>query len=430
MPLLRLVWLLLLCILGIAFVWADYAWGRHLEEPSSRPREEIVSGHAPKPQPPLIKNAGEPPSLSLLKLANVHPDKSERLAALLRLGSRAETQGRIDLALKVYTLAALLHPDAPEAAQAGCRRLVLQFYLEMGRADPYQSFKNFLARLSALSAPAAPDELQEPLLAGWLAVEQSIQDLSSADASWLEKVLVLWEMHPPGAQPPQAALLVGRLLENQGFFTEAAKFFTITLGKGGGHIRSRTIAEILQLAWAVDGLPGFMEALAHWREDSQLLRALRTWPLRLGSQDGISSSPPMAVNELTGLFPKCPSPPEPQPLLNVGDALLWEALLSQPLPGLLEEYLIQTLARQFWVQADFSQASRLYRNLLAQVADKETSPFYWDRLGLLHIKEQQPGLAQDIFQSLAGEQAEFWQLLARARQFDLELNRLRAEPAL
>jgi hypothetical protein len=138
----------------------------------------------------------------------------------------------------------------------------------------------------------------------------------------------------------------------------------------------------------------------------------------------------MAVNELTGLFPKCPSPPEPQPLLNVGDALLWEALLSQPLPGLLEEYLIQTLARQFWVQADFSQASRLYRNLLAQVADKETSPFYWDRLGLLHIKEQQPGLAQDIFQSLAGEQAEFWQLLARARQFDLELNRLRAEPAL
>jgi tetratricopeptide (TPR) repeat protein len=446
MPPLRLIWLLLTCILGIAFVWADYAWGRHRgQEPLQMPRghasdrtysnpkpSETASGQAVKPLSPHLKGAGEPSSLNLLKLANVCPDRTERAAALLGLGGRAETQGCFGLAIKVYTLAALLHPDAPEAAQAGLRRLILEFYLELGGAEPYQAFRNFLAKLSGLSVHPPPEKLREPLLTGWLAVEQSIQDGVSVNASRLARALMLWEMHPPGTQPPEAALLVGRLLKKQGLFTEASKFFTIALDKGDGHIRSRTILEFLQLAWAADGLPGFVEVLTQWRQDSRhLIRALRTWPLRLRPLDGASSNPPMdSVNDLTELLSRCPSPPEPQPLLTVGDAPLWEALFSQPLPALLEEYLIQRLARHCWAQANFSQASRLYRNLLAQVADKKTSFFYWDRLGLLHIKEQEPSLAQDIFQTLAGEQTQFWQLLAHTRQFDVELSRLRAEPAL
>ncbi|MDI6852294.1 MAG: hypothetical protein QME75_01650 [Deltaproteobacteria bacterium] len=424
MSALRFVWFLLVCVLLIALAWADCAWGRASQGPSPKPRVHAADKS-------YSDTASYRSFLGLLKIANVSPNKGERLAALLRLGGRAETQGRIDLAVKVYTLATLLHPDSHEVGQAGCRRLVLQFYLDLGGAEPYQAFKNFLAKISALSEQPAREQLQMPFLAGWHAVEQSIHNGNFADSVWLERALVLWEMHPPGTQPPQAALLVGRLLGKQGLFTEAGKFLAIALDKGDSRIRSRTIMEYLQMAWAADGISGFMEALARWRQDSRhLVQALQTWPLRLCSPDGAESKlSPDYVNNLTELLPQCPSPPEPQSLLTIGDEPLWMALLSQPLPALLEEYLVQSLARRFCSQANFSQASRLYRTLLADAADKETSCFYWDRLGQLHIKEQQPALARDIFRTLAGEPTKLWQLLAQTRQLDVELNRLRAEPA-
>lgn len=447
MLLLRLIWLLAACHLAMALAWADYAWGHRrnhgplgmnrgsLAVTRARPvppPSETASGQSFDPASQEVRGAGDLSSLSLMKLANVSPSKTERAAALLRLAGQAETQGCLDLAMKVYTLTVSLYPDTPEADQARFQRLIRRFYLDLGGPESYQAFKDFLTKLSGLSARLPRERLREPLLAGWMALERTIRDGGSHPASWLEKALTLWVLHPPATRPPEAALLLGGLLKDHGFFAEADHLLNAALENGDGHLRSRAIIELLQLSWVSEGLPGFLAALKRWRQDSPLLmQALRTWPLHLDARDGFQANPPMdPLGNLTDLGREGSTPADSEALLTFAEAPLWETLLSQPVPASLREFVVRGLARHFWAQGDFPGAARLYRDLLAQQAEKETSPFYWDRLGLLHLKEQQPDLALDIFQALEREQTGFWQLVARTRQLDMELSRLMAEPAL
>jgi hypothetical protein len=167
--------------------------------------------------------------------------------------------------------------------------------------------------------------------------------------------------------------------------------------------------------------------LKRWqKEQRELIPALKTWRLELRSPGG---GEPNALGDLKDLLCAAPAFPSPKDLLHAADVQLWEVILSQPLPARLQEYLVRGAAQLYWSQGEFTKAGKLYRDMLARLADKESSLFYWDRLGLTHVKEHQPEVAQDIFQALAREQGQFWPLLARTRQLDLELNRLMAEPA-
>jgi hypothetical protein len=263
-------------------------------------------------------------------------------------------------------------------------------------------------------------------------VERWIMAQVPCPLSRLEKALTLWELHPAGTRPPEAALLVGRLLKNQRLFEEAEQLLVFAQQKGTCQVRTQALAELLQLAWVSRGLPGFLEAFRYWQqqEPGELILALQTWPLGLCSRttnERIPSRAPLV--DLEGLSGRDATPPYPPSLFTTLNQSSWKALMSQPLPVGLQEYVVRDAAQQFWEKGDFAKAGQLYRDALARLADKEISVFYWDRLGLAHVREHQPELALDIFQTLARDHGQFWQLVTATRQLDLELNRLLNEPA-
>lgn len=454
MPLHRLAWLVVLCVLGMALVWADYAWGhRRTHGPLWQdPRDDAKTQTSPdlllrlsaeQPSEPasgqfskLVPQGGQgtivlPSSANLLKTINVCATGPERLAAFFEMAYQAEAHGHIDLAIKVYTLAASLYPNTPLAERARLKRFTLEFYLDLGGADPCLAFKNFLAKLSGLATRFSREELREPLVAGWTMVEQTIRNRLPCPISLVEKALTLWEMHPPGTHPPEAALLLGRLLKDQGLLEEAADFFTRARDQGAGQVRTQALVELLQLAWVSQGLPGFLNTLKCWQEERrELVSALKTWRLELAPPgDGEPNLPLKTLAGFKELLGAPPTSPCTKDRPSAVDLQLWEVLLSQPLPVSLQEYLVRSAAQLYWSQGEFTKAGKLYRDMLARVADKESSIFYWDRLGLAHMQERQPDLAQDIFHALAKEQGQFWPLVAHTRQLDLELSRLMAEPA-
>lgn len=427
---------------GLGFLRTDLAWSHHRTRGPGRPTPEksagaqasvVPSHHLSGEQASATGGKNAPSSLdNLLKTANVFSGP-RRLAAFLQLARQAETHGHPDLAVKVYTLAASLHPESPETNRARLRRLIVEFYLALGDAlDPCPPFQNFLHELSRLGAKFSPEDLRESLVAGWAAMERRVMANFPGPISLAEEALTLWELHPAGTRPPEAALLVGRLLKNQGLFEEAKELLVFARQKGTYQVRTQALAELLQLAWVSRGLPGFLEAFCYWqqREPGELIFALRSWPLNLCSQPAGAPTPTSAVRaDLEGLAAGDASTPHlPGFFANLAGPP-WKVLMGQPLPVALQEYVVRDAARQSWLKGDYAKAGQLYRNALAHIADKEISVFYWDRLGLAHVREQQPELAQDIFQTLAKDHSQFWQLVAAARQLDLELNRLLNEPA-
>ena len=434
------VMLVVVCGLGLA--WTDSAWSHPRTREPWRPAPEKaagtqasadLSGHLSGEQASKTGGKSAPSSRdNLLKTINIFSGP-ERFAAFLQLARQAETHGRPDLAVKVYTLAAGLHPDAPEANQARLRRLIIEFYLALGDGlDPCLAFQNFLNKLSGLSTRFPPEGLRESLVAGWTAVERRVMAQSPCPISLAEKALILWELHPAGTRPPEAALLVGRLLKNHGLFEEAEQLLAFAWQQGTHQVRARAIAELLQLGWGSQGLPGFLKVFKHWQQQKpgELMLALQTWPLELCSQTtGRRIPSTAALTDLEDLSGSAVSAPPPPDLFTNMDESLWKALVGQPLPVALQEYLVRDVAQRFWFKGDIAKASQLYRDVLAHAADKEISVFYWDRLGLAHVRERQPELAQDIFQTLSRDHGQFWQLMAATRQLDLELNRLLNGPA-
>ncbi len=435
----RSLLLMLVVAFGLGLIWTDTAWSHRHTKRSMGPASEKAAntqasselpGH-PAEEPPIKKDeSASTPFDNILKTINIFSGP-ERVAAFLRLAHQAETHGSIELARKVYTLAARLHPDAPGTSQAKLRRLIIEFYLALGDgSDPFLSFQDFLNKLSG-PATMPPEDLREPLVAGWSAVERRIMARHPGPISHLEKALTLWESHPAGTRPPEGALLLGRLLKNHGLFEEAEQLFTFAWHQGTRQVRIRALAELLRLAWVSQGLQGFLKAFNHWQQENpdELVLALQTWPLELPQTVGGRASATAALKGLE-TFPAGGGPPLPAPdLFITRRQSAWEALVDQPLPMALQEYLLRDLAQRFWCKGDFTKAGQLYRDALGQAADQEVSVFYWDRLGLAHARERQAQLAQDIFATLARDHGQFWRLVATTRQLDLELNRLLNEPA-
>jgi tetratricopeptide (TPR) repeat protein len=444
----RFLWLMMLVVFGFGFAWPDPAWSRQRTQGPVRPgskkaadtqasdnlQTEKAAGteahHSVKIT--LVSRGETAPSLdNLWKWINVSNGPGLP-PAFLQIASQAETQGLPDLALKVYTLAAALYPNTPAAHRARMRCLIIGFYLALGGgADPYLAFRDFLEKLSGLSTKFSAEELREPLMAGWMAVERQMMDRLPGPLSLAEKALTLWELHPSGTRPPEAALFVGRLLKKHGLFAEAEQLFDLAWRTGTPQVRSRALIELLQLAWGSQGLPGFLEAIKRWqREQSELTSALQTWRLELCSQGAGSRIPSWdALGDLQELPGQGVSSLSSGNFPSPADGPLYKALLSQPLPAALQAYLVQNAAQHAWSQGNFAKSSQLYREVLAFAPDQETSVFCWDRLGLTHVRERQPNLAKDIFQTLAKDHSQFWQLVARTRQMDLELNHLLTEPA-
>jgi hypothetical protein len=200
MPPHRLAWLVALCVLGIGLAWADHAWGhrrthgplwqdlRHEGKTQTSPDflarlvAEQPSEAASRQFRQFVSQAGPgkvalSSSDNLLKFINVCLTGPERPAAFFEMAYQAEAHGRIDLAMKVYTLVASLYPNTPMADRARLKRFTLEFYLDLGGgADPWLAFKTFLEKLSGLSAKFSREELREPLVAGWTAMEQTVNN--------------------------------------------------------------------------------------------------------------------------------------------------------------------------------------------------------------------------------------------------------------
>jgi len=433
--------LLALCLLAFCLAWANPAWGGHCRLPCSAEKSQAAESPTPEAREdaclPVSGATSGQPALSsfspLLKLINVYPNENKCPAALMALAGQAETQGWVDLALKVYTFTASLFPDSPHAMRARLKRLTLEFYSDLGSVDPFSAFQTFLERLSPLSSGFSPEDLQEPLAAGWQAIGEAAGRQTSAFASALEKALALWEMHPPGAQPPQGALVLGQLLKNQGLFEEAGVLLSQAYDQGAGQVRIRALFELLHWTWNSRALPGFLEALKHWSQKTpEFILALKTWRLQLGPDECPDSDCLSAAlaDGLQELSPDASVPSASGQMPVIADRHLREVLLSQPLPAPLQDYFAYGAARRLCRRGKFSEARRLYQNILARTADREVSLFLWDRLGLLHLRQSQWELAQDIFQNLEKEPSRFWQLVARTRQLDLELNRLLAAAPL
>lgn len=431
----RRLLVLITVIFGLGVIWPDLVWSQRGSRPLApsalgKTADAPASANRPAftPVERLSPAGGQNAPYSwdhLVRSVNISNGPA-RLSALLQLARRAETQGLPHLAVKVYTLAASLYPESPEAGHARLRRLVIEFYLALGGVgDPYVSFHNFLINLSELGLNFPAAELREPLVAGWAALEPRGLGQSPCSGSLLEKVLTLWELQPAGARPPEAALLVGRLLKSQGLFEEAKPLLVLARQNGTHEVQAQALAELLQLAWISQGLPGFLKSFRHWRqqEPADLLLALRTWPLGLASQ-GAGGPEFEGLSDWQASLPPAPN------LISTLDKQLWLALLGQSLPPVLQEYLVRDAARHFWLKGNFAKAGQLYRDALAILTDKEIAVFYWDRLGLAHVRDHQPELAQDIFQTLARDHGPFWRLVAATRQLDLELLSLLSQPAL
>lgn len=426
-------------LVGLVFVWGSPAWGHRLTLEARKAgfgqeerggAQSLESGPG-QPGCPVSLSGGGEKVLDQLKSINVYPQEEQRSVALLELAGWAETQGWVDLALKVYTLAATLYPHTPYGQRAALKRLTLAFYLELGSADPFSAFRSFLEKLSRFSSSFAAEDLREPLAAGWRAVEQAIGSQIPGSSQTLEKALALWELHPPGLRPPEGALVVGRLLKAHGLLEEAGVLLSQAHGQGSGPVKSHALLELLQLAWEAGGPPGFFQALRCRSQDSQeLVQAIKTWPLRLGPR---GSDRPGLPDDLWDDLKEVLVKHAPSSLLAdtpVGAGIsFWEGLLSQPLPDWLKDRLAQSVAKAFSQTQAFMEAEKLYREMLSRAADRESSLFLWDRLGLVHLHAHQAETAQEIFQRLAKEPDGLWPLVARTRQLDLELGRIMAEPA-
>lgn len=426
-------------VVGLAFAWGSPAWGHRL---TLEARRSVYSQEARGGAPSLESSPGQPGCpvslsgsgeklLDLLKSINLYPQEEQHPPALLELAGWAETQGWVDLALKVYTLAATLYPHTPYGQRAALKRLTLEFYLELGSADPSAAFRSFLEKLSRFSSNFAAEDLRAPLAAGWRAVEQAVGYQIPGSSQTLEKAMDLWELHPPGLRPPEGALVLGRLLKAHGFLEKADALLSQAYDQGSGPVRSQALLELLHLAWDAGGPPGFFQALrCRSRDSRELVQAIKTWPLRLGPRG--SDRPGPAANLLDDLKEALVKQAPSSLLADIpvgADISFWEELLSQPLPDLLKDHLAQSVAKAFCQKQAFTEAEKLYREMLSRTADRESSLFLWDRLGLMHLHTQQPETAQDIFQRLAKEPEGLWPLVAHTRQLDLELSRIMAEPA-
>ena len=470
------VWILLCCWLVTG--GAGTAWAKSSSNSSAAQDEEkaekkaskkpskkwVKKGKKTEPEPAPAPAAVKPPGieapqvllnrareqetagditgclLSLAKFVNVYPQHPERAGTLQSMAQLALARGEQNKALQIYGLTASLYPDSKAAAEARWQMHNLDFYLQLRERDPLASFKDYLLKLKPLPAGVTAESLREPLRQGWAAVEGVLRRSAPCPASLLEEALALWELHPEGTRPPEAALVLGELLQENGLYGEARGWLQWAREQGSPGIRNQAMVGILEASWASKDLPDFASAWINWRQNrGEITPALKSRLAKL-------PLPEELFTEAPGPGPEGP-PQARKPEEEAVAALLdwWsgkspesskqadllrclEHFLSRPLPSPVKERLLLQLAQLQWSQGNFPQAAKIYQTLLNAHAKSEDSAFYQDRLALSQLQGQQAEKALETYRGMSLEGDNFWQLVSRTRLADVELGRLQMEP--
>jgi tetratricopeptide (TPR) repeat protein len=373
---------------------------------------------------------------TLSKFINLYPRHPQRAATLFRLAQIAQENQQPDRALHAYALVASLYPDNQMAGEARWQTKTLGFYQDLRGLDPLATFKNYLLKKDLLPGGVAPAKLREPILRGWQEVERAVRKKSPCPVTLLERVLTLWDLHPEGTQPPEGALLIGELLQENGLYWQARSYLQQARDQGSPAVRTQALVGLLAGAWAARDLQDFAATWMVWRRNrGEITPALQARLEKLPLPQGFFSAVPApgeakkpdadAVAVLLDWWSgKSPDGSRVAALIQC-----LEHFLHRSLPPAMKERLKQQLAQLQWFQGNYAQAAKNYQELLAVRAKGENSAFYKDRLALAQLKAQHPQAAVEILQGLAQEKDNFSQLLSRTRLADMELGRMQMEPA-
>lgn len=412
--------------------------------------EEPAAAAEPAPKPPGIEDPQTLLTLArsqeaggditgcmqtLAKFVNVHSRIPERAAILEKMAQLALAQGQEDKALQIYALTSYLDPRSQAAAAAKWRISTLEFARNLRERDPVASFKDFLQIVKSQHQGLPPERLREPVLQGWEAVARVLRRTSPCPVHLVEEALALWELQPPGTQPPEGALILGELLQEKGLYEEARSYLLQAREQGTPEVGTRALVALLEGAWVSRDLEDFVAAWTLWRRHGgeitpDLKSRLDKLPLSealLVKAPGPGQEEKSEADMVSALLDwwngKAPA--------VSGQAELFGHLdhfLSRPLPPAVKERLLLQLAQRQWSQGHHPQAAKIYQELLTADGKGKNSAFYQDRLALSQLLEQRPEEARQIYHDLSREGDNFWQLVSRTRLADMELGRLQTEP--
>jgi len=473
-----LVWIFLGCWLAGGFTAAAWAKEKADRKPAARavakpeqtperpsvkkPVKKAKKGKKTDPEPPAAPAAAapQPPGIedpqtlltqarelenrgdvsgcleTLAKFVNVHFRHPERASVLQRMAYLAQDRGQGDKALQIHALTAYLYPGSRAAAECRWQLDNLEFCRNLRERDPLAVFKDYLQNAKSQSPGVSPAKLREPLRQGWQGVEQVLRRTSPCPLPLVEEALALWELHPEGTQPPEAALILGELLLENGLFGEARNFLQKGMEQGNPAVRTRALAGLLETAWESRDLGEFAGAWAIWRRNrGEVTPDLKARLAKLPLPEALISSTPETGQEdkkieedaLAALLDwwngRAPDASRQAELLR-----FLPHFLNRPLPSGVKKRLLMQMAQLQWSQGHYSHAAQVYEQLLRADTKGENSAFYHDRLALSQLQGRQPEAAQQIFRDLSHEGDNFWQLVSRTRLADMELGRLQAEP--
>ncbi|MBI4794430.1 MAG: hypothetical protein HY790_01060, partial [Deltaproteobacteria bacterium] len=338
--------------------------------------------------------------VSLAKFVNVYPQNQERAGALQKMAQLAQAGGQQDKALQIYALTASLYPGSQAAAEARWQMHNLEFFQNLRESDPLASFKNYLRKVNSRPPGVTPEKLREPLRQGWLAVERVLRRTSPCPVQLLEEALALWELHPEGTQLPEAALVLGEILQGNGLYGEARSCLLQAREQGSPEVRTQALVGLLEGAWASRDLPDFAGAWNDWRRNrGEITPALKSRLDKLPLPEALFAEAPGTGQErkpeedavaalLDWWRGKSPDPSRQADLLGC-----LEHFLRRPLPPAVKERLLLQIAQLQWCQGNFPQAARIYQELLKANAKGENRAFYQDRLALSQLQGRRPETA-------------------------------------
>lgn len=400
MDVLTLGVVVLILSFGSSEVWAH---SRTRRTPPPLPAAALPAPPAPAPVQAAVPASGR--WQDLFREVNVRGLKAKEAPLLLHTARLAAERGDLAPARWAYRLLLQLAHGTDLAARAWRERLVLDFYQELADLPRLAACRRFLHQVLQNPEAAKAWVVRQALREGWRAVEQELLGEGPWPPAVAEQLLELWELTPAGMRPPEAKLLLARLFQDRGLQEEARQLLEQVVAGEEEHLRLEAVARLLELAWAEQGLGGFLAALAHLQSTTSIaVQALRTWPLRLEGYPAVALAP---------------SPDLP---LDPGLRLqLWEALSGQPLPGPLALYLLQDLAQMAKAGEKVHPATALYHHLLEKARENLGPGYYFDRVGLEHLRHREWLAAQEAFQAQTQAEDPLWQQLGRVRLLEVEL---------
>lgn len=367
----------------------------------------------PAPPAPAQVQATETTLLrwqDLFREANVRGLKAEEAPLLLKAARLAGEHGDLAHARWTYRLLLQLVSGTDLAACARGEGLVLDFYQELAGMPRLAACRRFVEQMLQHPEAARTPAVRQALREGWRALEQQFLGEGPLPPAVAEQLLELWELTPAGMRPPEAKLLLARLFQERGLPAEARQLLEQVVSCQEEPLRLEATARLLELAWAEQGLGGFLAALATLQATTgAAVPALRTWPLRLEGHPSVAMAP------------------SPDPSLTPALRLkLWEALSGQPLPGPLTVYLLEDLAQMARAGEKVHPATALYHDLLETAREKLGPGYYFDRVGLEHLRHREWLAAQEAFQAQTQAEDPLWQQLGRVRLLEVELAQIQA----